>query len=198
MPDRSKWSPTKRIQTTRTTTTKGESPASKTTTDKSQKTPLLPGYATNKEETSKKSDSSFLKPSYGNNEKTSDSEVNLIELSARIAGANMAIRNVEAQLSQDRRWSAKNLSIIVASLKQISERQNDLKLFRKLLPESERNLVGEIESPREIISQCSTLIAETRSRIDRPGTRRLSKAREDELKKLDELSRQLSKLVESI
>ena len=125
------------------------------------------------------------------------SEVNLIELAARIAGTNMALRGVEAQLSKTRKWDATQLTTIVAALKQLCDRRDDLTLFRNLLPESKRRLVGQLESARAAISQCSARMSETRFRIDSRIFDSRPKQREEELKRLDELSRQLAKLVTS-
>ncbi len=125
------------------------------------------------------------------------SEVNLIELAARIAGTNMALRGVEAQLSKTRKWDATQLTTIVAALKQLCDRRDDLTLFRNLLPESKRRLVGQLESARAAISQCSARMSETRSRIDSRIFDSRPKQREEELKRLDVLSRQLAKLVTS-
>ena len=123
-----------------------------------------------------------------------DAEVNLIELAARIAGTNMAFRSIENQLKETHKWDAKQLDSMVTSIKQMCDRRNDLTLFRNLLDESDRGLVGELDSPREAISQCSARIAEVQKQLESRTSRR-SKHREEELQRLDAQSRELAKLV---
>ena len=125
----------------------------------------------------------------------SKSDINLIELAAQIAGTNMALRNVEAQLSKTRPWDYSQLATMVQGLKQLSARRDDLTLFRNLLPKSDRRLVGELDSTRPAISQCSARISETKTITKSKSFRGKPKEREEELKKLDELSRDLAKLV---
>lgn len=107
----------------------------------------------------------------------------------------MAFRGVEAQLSKSQSWDAVQLTPMVQALKQLSARRDDLKLFRDLLPESDRRLVGQLESPRLAISQCNARISETRTRVKSKSFRGKPGDRVGELRKLDELSRNLAKLV---
>ena len=128
-------------------------------------------------------------------DENADSEINLIELAAQIAGTNMALRGVESQLSKSKTWDAAQLESMVKMLKQLSARRTDLTLFRDLLSESDRRLVGELDSTRPAISECSARISETRSRTEGKYFRGKPENRETELDKLEELSRELAKLV---
>ena len=157
--------------------------------------PTLPGLSAKEIAAMDKDDKASLAISKDADGDDSGAEVNLIELAARIAGNNMALRGVEAQLSTSREWDSTQLTAMVTALKQLSDRRHDLTLFRNLLPESDRRLVGELESPRTAISQCSARISETRERVDSRGYRSRQKDSEEELKKLDALSQELAKLV---
>jgi hypothetical protein len=125
---------------------------------------------------------------------TSDSEINLIELAAQIAGTNMALRNVEAQLSKSRHWSSAQLEQIVGILKNLSARHDDLTLFRELLPENDRRLVGQLDSTRSAVSECSERISERRSRVVSKTFPGGEEDRQAELNKLDGLSQELGRM----
>ncbi len=199
--DRRTWRSSRRPAATRTKSPRTGSGRGKSSLVRSQPFPRLPGLsAEDLIKLAKADDRSLGVMDVSDNFDNFDledagSEVNLIELAARIAGTNMALRGVEAQLSKIRKWDATQLTSMVAVLKQLCDRRDDLTLFRNLLPESERRLVGQLESPRAAISQCSSRMAETRAR----GNSRVSisrpKQREEDLQKLDKLSRQLAKLV---
>lgn len=123
-----------------------------------------------------------------------DSEVNLIELAAQIAGTNMALRGVEAQLEKTRFWDAVQLEQMVDILKKLSTRHDDLTLFRDLLPESDRRLVGQLDSTRAAISECSNRLSECKSRAASRSFRGNEEDRAKELQKLDELAQELARL----
>ncbi len=194
--DRRAWGSPKRAAATRTKPPKTDSSLGRSSLGRSRTLPTLPGlltkYPAGLDNKIQKGSLAAADDSAGQD---SDTEVNLIELAARIAGTNMNLRGVEAQLTKDHKWDATQLAAMVDAIKQLSNRRDDLTLFRNLLPESERRLVGELESPRAAISQCSARIAETRARVDSRGSINRPKEREQELQKLDELSRQLAKLV---
>ncbi len=123
-----------------------------------------------------------------------DAEVNLIELAAQIAGTNMGLKAIESQLKDSAKWDITQLIPMVADLKQMCKRRNDLTLFRKMLDESDRTLVGALNSPRAAISQCSARIAEVRAQVEKRPARTKAKQRKADLQKLDSMSRELAKL----
>ena len=127
--------------------------------------------------------------------KDSNSEINLIELVALIAGTNMRLRSVETQLSKSRSWNSTQLTPMVQILKQLSARRDDLTIYRDMLPENDRRAAGQLESTRPAISQCSARISERRTHVKSKSYPGKPEEREEELKKLDELSRDLAKLV---
>ncbi|MBN2294455.1 MAG: histone H1-like repetitive region-containing protein, partial [Pirellulales bacterium] len=218
---RSSWRLPQRTKTPHTTAIQPSSNSQKPSGDQASDIPVLPGLDTKNFTSVKKADTTS-KPQVTSTPKVTpktdtankvpivslgpiddikgegeDAEVNLIELAARIAGTNMALRGIEAQLKESHRWDVRQLTPMVNSLKQICDRRNDLTLFRKLLDENDRGLVGELDSPHDAISKCSERIAEVRAQIESHTSLIRSKHRQEELGKLDALSRELAKLVSS-
>ena len=70
----------------------------------------------------------------------------------------------------------------------------DLEMFRELISQQERALVGRIESPRRAISQLAARVFEARTRASGPGFLGAQADRQAELRHLDALSEQLAKL----
>ncbi len=193
--DRRSWRSPRRAADTRTKPPKTGTGLGNKSPVRSPSLPTLPGLSAKDLAGIDKSDKSPLALPKNPVDKAPDGEVNLIELAARIAGTNMALRGVESQLSKSREWDSTQLTSMVTALKQLSGRRHDLALFRNLLPEKDRRLVGKLESPRAAISQCGTRLSETRDRVKSSSYRDRPKERKEELKKLDELSRELAKLV---
>jgi len=118
--------------------------------------------------------------------------VNLDELSARIAGNNLALRGLEADLAEPRQWDAGQLGPLVDKLKILVMRKKDLALIRGLLPAVQQAKVGRLESPQSAISRLGARIFEARTQAESPGFPGSEARRRAELKHLDELSRQLA------
>jgi len=122
--------------------------------------------------------------------------VNLNELSAGIAGANLALRALEAELDNDLPPSARDLAGLVDRLEVLVLRHDDLALFCDLVTPEQRRRAGRLESPRALIPRLANKVFELRSRAsgdDFPGD---EAERELELKILGQLSRQLAELAE--
>lgn len=120
--------------------------------------------------------------------------VNLDELSAQIAGVNLALRALEAELDQQRPWSAAELGPLFDRLSTLVTRSDDLATFRELISRRERALVGRLGSPRSLIPQVAARIFEARTRTSGPDFPGTAAQRQAELQHLDELSRKLAGL----
>jgi hypothetical protein len=120
--------------------------------------------------------------------------VNLDELSARIAGNNLALQALAAELDQQRAWSARELDPLVHRLSGLVLQKSDLEMFREVISPREQALVGRLESPRAVISQVGGRIFEARSRASGPAFAGTEAQRRAELEQLDRLSRKLAGL----
>ncbi|MBN1909555.1 MAG: hypothetical protein JW818_07450 [Pirellulales bacterium] len=122
-------------------------------------------------------------------------KVNEKELAARIAGNNLALRRLTAELDGQETWDATSLSKLLDKLKPLVARKDDLQMFRELLPESQRARVGALDSPGELISQLGSQISKERSRLDSEEFKGTQAQRDAEKKHLDVLSKKLANLV---
>jgi hypothetical protein len=119
--------------------------------------------------------------------------VNTGELTAQIAGSNLALRTLEAELDENRAWDAPHLEALVHRLEVVVTKHRDLTLFRDLISPAEQALVGRIASPRTAIAQLAARITEVR-RV-RAGDFAGSQAqRQADLQRLDALSVRLGNL----
>ena len=123
--------------------------------------------------------------------------VNIDELTAQIAGNNMALRALEAELDEPRHWDARGLGPLVDRLRGVVARAKDLTMFHEVMPQGERSLVGRPESPQPAVSQLAAKIFEARTHA--AGTEFSGSAahRHAELQYLDELSRELASIAMS-
>jgi len=121
-------------------------------------------------------------------------QINLDELAARIAGHNLALRALEAELDQQQAPGAEQLAPLLARLKTLAVRRNDVGLFYELLSPDERLLVGELESPRTIIVEFGRRISEARTRVIGRVSPGGSAKYQAEMRLLDSLSRALAEL----
>jgi hypothetical protein len=122
-------------------------------------------------------------------------KVNVEELAARIAGVNLTLRTIEAELNEKHDWDADRLDGILNRLDILVLRQRDLALFRDLITPDEQSKAGQIELPRQAISAMAARIADVRTRLRSSETVKADAATEATLKHLDELSDRLVSLV---
>lgn len=118
--------------------------------------------------------------------------VNLDDLAARIAGTNLALRALEAELDEDRHWNARRLGPLVDRLGILVLRRDDLAKFRGLISPKEQARVGRLASPQGAISLLAARIFEARSRAAGPDFIGTEAQRRAELRELDALSRLLA------
>jgi hypothetical protein len=113
--------------------------------------------------------------------------VNTEELTAQIAGSNMALRTIEAELDEKRTWDAARLETIVARLDSLVVKHKDLTLFRDLITADEQSLVGRISSPQPVLDQAAARIAEASRRAKGDDFTGTEDERRTEVRRLEEL-----------
>jgi hypothetical protein len=118
--------------------------------------------------------------------------VNVEELSARIAGINLALRTLEAELAEKRAWNVDELDALLNRLDILALRQKDLVLFRDLVSPEEQDKLGRIDSPRQAVASLAARIAEVRNQT--VATPDASGPQQEALKHLDDLSDRLAAL----
>ena len=123
---------------------------------------------------------------------TTSVSVNVEELAARIAGVNLAIRALEAELDRRGPWNSIRLQPLIDQLGRLMNQRNDLTLFHQILAEEQRTSVGRLDSPETLISQVGARIFEARNRVGRSDFEGSESQRHAELRQLDELSRKLA------
>jgi hypothetical protein len=121
-------------------------------------------------------------------------QVNVEELAVRIAGNNLALRGLEAELNENRTWSADQLENVLSRLDILVLRQKDLTLFRDLVSAAEQARAGRTESPRHVISQLAARIVEVRNRLTAGEATIAEELRRAQLEHLDQLSQRLAAL----
>ena len=79
--------------------------------------------------------------------------MNVEELAARIAGSNLAFREMEAALDEKGVWHAARLRPLVERAEILVLRRGDLQLLRNLVPEPDRKSLVRLESPKAAIAE---------------------------------------------
>lgn len=134
-------------------------------------------------------------PTIRTSAKPSSVLVDRTELSARILGVNLALRECEAALDNDKPWDAAQLGPLVARLQRLCIQRHDCSLLCDLLPESERAFVGTFDSPQPVIRMLSKRIVEARQRANSPAFSGADAQRAAELRALDTHAQTVAELV---
>jgi hypothetical protein len=121
-------------------------------------------------------------------------EVNVEELGARIAGFNMALRALEADLDESGTWDAARLSPMVERLKILAFQRGDLDLFREAVSAEKQSGVARLESPKAVISQLGARIFAARNYTFSPKFTGTEADRRAETGRLETLSRRLAEV----
>ena len=121
--------------------------------------------------------------------------MNLDELKVRIAGTNLALRALEDDADEDRRWTAASLEPLVERFGGLIERRGDLSLFLELVSPRDRSKVGRLDSPRPAVSQLAARIDDARTWATADHFSGTDAQRRRELARLDRLSRALAEMV---
>ena len=87
-------------------------------------------------------------------------KVNVDELDARIAGCNLALRELEAQLDEKGPWNAATLEPLAERLKILVVRHDDLGLLRDVATKDQQEGVTGLESAKSAISQFGDRVEE--------------------------------------
>ena len=118
--------------------------------------------------------------------------VNTEELTAQIAGNNMALRALEAELDEKHAWSVAQLETAAERLEKLIVKNKDLALFRDLISPAEQALVGSPASPRPAIASAAQQVAAARKRTQGSDFAGSKAQRQADLRRLDELSSRLN------
>lgn len=121
-------------------------------------------------------------------------QVNVEELATRIAAINLNLHTLEAELDEQRPWTADQLDAALSRLDILVLRQKDLALFRDLVAAKEQARLGRIEPPKQAIARLAARIVELRDRLRDGGSPGGEQQRQALLKHLDELSDRLAGL----
>jgi hypothetical protein len=121
-------------------------------------------------------------------------KVNVEELETRIAGCNLALRELESELGEKGEWNAAKLEPLIDRLKVLVVRNGDLGLFREAAPKDQRAGITQLEAPKSAISQLSARVVEARNRASAPQFVGDDVERRAELARLEALSHRLAEL----
>ncbi|MEN6452020.1 MAG: hypothetical protein ABFC96_16140 [Thermoguttaceae bacterium] len=119
-------------------------------------------------------------------------EIDADELGSRIAGCNMAFRELESDLDERGPWDAARLTPLVDRLKVLMVRRNDLQLFRDVASAEKRSALAALDSPKAAVSQLGARIFDARNRVSSPKFKGTEADRRAETERLESLSRRLA------
>jgi hypothetical protein len=136
------------------------------------------------------------KPNAANQPPTGPVDVNVEELAARIAGSNLAFREMESTLDEKGVWHSGRLRPLVERAEILVLRRGDLDLLRNLLPDSDRESLAPLESPKATIAELGARIFDARNRAGGAEFKGADDERQAELKCLDALSKRLAEMAE--
>ncbi|MFZ1932803.1 MAG: hypothetical protein WCB27_11235 [Thermoguttaceae bacterium] len=120
--------------------------------------------------------------------------VNVEELEASIAAANLALRELEADLAEKTAWTAAKLEPLADRLKTLIVRRDDLGLFRDAVPKDQQAEITKLETPKMAISQLNARLAEARRRASDPHFVSDEVERRAELTRLEAIAHRLAEL----
>ena len=122
------------------------------------------------------------------------SQLDLGELTSRVAGYNFGLRAVEAELSDGVEWNARRLASLVQRLDDLVERRKTLDTYLDFLSGDDRRSVGRLESFGQITEDIQRQIQKTRSEIKGDDFGGTPADRQRKLELLDSVLRLLSEL----
>ncbi len=121
-------------------------------------------------------------------------KIDVEELEARINAANLALRELEADLAEKTNWTAAKLDPLFDRLKTLVVGRDDLGLFREALPKEQQAEVAKLEPPKAAIVQLSARVVEARNRANDPKFVGDEVERRAELTRLQAISHRLAEL----
>ncbi len=123
-----------------------------------------------------------------------DVRIDVSELTARVAGYNLALAKLAERLQLERRFKAAELAICVDELSDLNRRGADLQLYTYLISPEERIGVGRMEAPDVAIALLGNRIFSLRARLlDSPFEGTIDE-QQAELATLEKLSQRLARL----
>jgi hypothetical protein len=117
-------------------------------------------------------------------------QVNIDELAVRIAGYNLAMRSLDAELLGRTNHSIADLAGMVRRLDDLRTAHEDVKLYWNLLDADQRQGLSEMFPARELITSLADRIGRTRGKLVVDG----GAAEAEQRALLDDLSRKLAEL----
>ena len=99
------------------------------------------------------------------------------------------LRALEAELDEGSHWDAQRLAATINRLDDLMQKRKDLAVFVTMMAPEKRRFVGELDSPKPIITQLGRMIYELRARSGKS---------ESELTRLDRLSEYLATLASAL
>ena len=121
-------------------------------------------------------------------------KIDVEELEARINAANLALRELEAELIEKTTWTAAKLDPLFDRLKTMVVDYNDLGLFRAALPKEQQAEVDETGGAEGGDCQLSARVVEARNRANDPKFAGDEVERRAELTRLLAISHRLAEL----
>ena len=114
--------------------------------------------------------------------------VDVEELESRIAASNLALRELEADLTEKAAWTAAKLEPLFDRLKTAVVHCNDLALFRDVVPKEQQTEMTKLETPKAAISQFGVCLVAARKRAKSPEFVGDDLERRAELTRLDAIA----------
>jgi hypothetical protein len=114
------------------------------------------------------------------------------ELEARIAGYNLAVSRVFAELHEQKHWTVEELGRAAGELNDLTTTRHDLNLYWELLPAEAKAEATPLRPLDEVISLLAARTAQRRRELERTAANSPRDAWE--LRRLDEVSRRLATL----
>jgi hypothetical protein len=121
-------------------------------------------------------------------------QIDLDELSVRIAGHNLALSRLAGRLHGKEPWTVRQLSAAVAELEDLTARRGDLFLYWDLIEEQDRAVVGKLQTPAATIALLGARISYVHNSVAGQHANQADADDDTNLAEIDGLSRRLAQL----
>jgi len=122
------------------------------------------------------------------NARPANAAIDKNELTARVAGYELAIARLTGRLQDRAPWTVEQLSVAIEELNEICNRRSDLLLYWRLLSDAERLQIGKLKSPLTATSLLGSKIFASRE-LAQNGS---ADQRQLEIELLNDLSKRLA------
>jgi len=123
---------------------------------------------------------------------SSEPQVNLPDLEARVQGYNLALQALEDALREEGVWTANRLMPIIDELAELADRRRVVDLYGDLLPDETSHLVDGLSSADFAMQLAEQRIEDARASIRSGETSSDPQQRQEQLQQLDAFARQLA------